>query len=139
MFARINLLQTDRYRLASSAIDDVKSWLGVGGVSRVQYHLDREMKNCRMKEDHQREIRDFFGQLVQENQRPLMQLMADGIIPWDKANFLVTCGISESEFDEMLEHVLTGANPFKTRMLANGYSQEVIDQIYKIIDSWLAK
>ncbi|GAA6617431.1 hypothetical protein NUACC26_032410 [Scytonema sp. NUACC26] len=37
----------------------------------------------------------------------------------------------------MLEN--TGTNPFETWMLANGYSQEIIDQIYEVIDSWLVK
>jgi hypothetical protein len=34
------LLKTDRYRMTSSAIDDLKSWLGMGGVDRVKEHLD---------------------------------------------------------------------------------------------------
>ncbi|MDF5722161.1 MAG: hypothetical protein PUP91_17070 [Rhizonema sp. PD37] len=40
-----------------------------------------------------------------ENQRPLMQLMADGIIPLNQADFLVTIGISASEFDALLQHI----------------------------------
>ncbi len=65
--------------------------------------------------------------------RPLMQLIANGIIPWNQADFLVTMGISESEFDAMLQHMENDANPFETWMLANGYSQEIIDQIYGIL------
>ena len=45
-----------------------------------------------------------------ENQRPLMQLIADGIIPWNQADFLVTMGISESEFDAILQHMWDGVN-----------------------------
>lgn len=88
----IALLQTDRFRLTSSTIDDIKSWLTGGGVSRVQLQLDRQMEGRRLASDRQREIRDFLGQLVQENQRLILQLMADGIIPWNQADFLVTCG-----------------------------------------------
>ncbi|MDF5726404.1 MAG: hypothetical protein PUP91_39385 [Rhizonema sp. PD37] len=132
----ITLLQTDRFRLTSSTIDDVRSWLTSGGVSRVQLQLDRQMKACRLATSYQREISDFLGQLVVENQRPLMQLMADGIIPLNQADFLVTMGISKSEFDAMLQHMEDGTNPFNTWMLANGYSQEIIDQIYQIIDRW---
>ncbi len=135
----IALLQTDRFRLTSSTIDDVRSWLTNGGVSRVQLQLDRQMEGRRLASDRQREIRDFLGQLVQENQSPLMQLMADGIIPWNQADFLVTCGISESEFDAMWQQISTGVNLFETWMLANGYSQLRIDQIYQIIDRWLLK
>jgi hypothetical protein len=46
-------------------------------------------------------------------------------------------GVSFSEFDTMLQHIKDGADPFKTWMLANGYSEEIIDQIYQIIDQWL--
>ncbi|MDF5731155.1 MAG: hypothetical protein PUP92_24930 [Rhizonema sp. PD38] len=72
-----------------------------------------------------------------ENQRPLMQLMADGIIPLNQTDVLMTIGISSSEFDAMLQHISYGTNPFQTWMLANGYSQEIIDKIYQIIDRWL--
>ncbi len=40
----ISLLQTDRFRQTSSAIDDIRSWLTGGGVSRVQLQLDRQME-----------------------------------------------------------------------------------------------
>lgn len=135
----IRLLQTDRFGRCSSAVDDLKSWLTNGGVSRVKLQLDREMKYSRFDEDHRKEIRDFVATLVQENQRSLLQLMADRIIPWDKADFFATCNIPESDFDEMLEQIASGANPFETWMLANGYSQEDIDKIYEIIDEWLVK
>ncbi|GJD18377.1 hypothetical protein RIVM261_033330 [Rivularia sp. IAM M-261] len=62
----IRLLQTDRYGRCSSAVDDVKSWLAVGGVSRVKLQLDREMKYSRFDENHRQEIREFLGQLIQE-------------------------------------------------------------------------
>lgn len=135
----ITLLQTDRFGRSSSAVNDVKSWLTSGGVNRVKLQLDQEMKYCRFDSEHQQEIRDFLATLVQENQRPLLQLMADHIIPWNQADFLATCHISESDFDEMLEQIASGANPFETWMLGHGYSQEHIDQIYQIIDSWLVK
>ena len=135
----ITLLQTDRFRLTSSAIDDVRSWLTSGGVSRVQLQLDRQIEARRLASDRQSEIRDFLGQLVHENQRLILQLMADGIIPSNQADFLVTCGISKSEFDAMWQQIEDGINPFETWMLANGYSQETIDQIYQIIDRWLVK
>lgn len=97
------------------------------------------MKYSRFDEDHRQEIRDYLGQLIQENQRSLLQLMADRIVPWDKADFLETCSIKESDFDEMLEQIASGTNPFEKWMLANGYSQEDINYIYQIIDDWLVK
>lgn len=135
----ITLLQTDRFRRTSSAIDDIRSWLTSGGVSRVQLQLNRQMDARRLPMVQQNEIRDFLRQLVQENQSPLMQLIADGIIPWNQADFLATMGISEAEFDAMWEQISAGGNLFETWMLANGYSQDKIYQIYRIIDRWLVK
>ncbi|BDA71691.1 hypothetical protein CAL7716_058570 [Calothrix sp. PCC 7716] len=135
----IRLLQTDRYGRCSSAVDDVKSWLTSGGVSRVKLQLDRQMEYRRLDEEHQKGIRDFLGQLIQENQRPLLQLMADRIIPWDKSDFLATCSTSESDFEKMLEQITSDAKPFENWMLANGYTQEHINYIYKMIDEWLVK
>jgi hypothetical protein len=135
----ITLLQTDRFGRCSSAVDDIKSWLTSGGVSRVQLQLERQMKGRRLDKERQSEIRDFLEQLVQENQRPLLQLIADGIIPWNQADFLATMGIAEAEFDAMWEHISAGGNLFETWMLANGYSQDRINQTYQIIDRWLVK
>ena len=135
----ITLLQTDRFGRCSSAVDDIKSWLTSGGVSRVELQLNRQMKGRRLDEERQSEIRDFLEQLVQENQRSLLQLIADGIIPWNQADFLATMGIAEAEFDAMWEHISAGGNFFETWMLANGYSQDRINQIYQIIDHWLVK
>ena len=83
----ITLLQTDRSRLSSSAIDDIKSWLAIGGVSRVQLQLNRQMKARRLSAERQREINDFLGQLVLENQLSLLQLTADGIITLELSRF----------------------------------------------------
>ena len=135
----ITNLQTDRFRRTSSAIDDIRSWLTSGGVSRVQYQLSRQMKAQRLATERQNEIRNCLEQLVQENQRPLLQLIADGIIPWNQADFLTTMGIPEAEFDAMWEYISTGDNFFETWMLTNGYSQDQINQIYQIIDRWLVK
>ena len=135
----IILLQTNRFGRCSSAVDDIKSWLTSGGVSRVQLQLERQMKGRRLDKERQSEIRDFLEQLVQENQRSLLQLIADGIIPWNQADFLATMGIAEAEFDAMWEHISAGGNFFETWMLANGYSQDKINQIYQIIDRWLVK
>ncbi|MEM6399804.1 MAG: hypothetical protein AAF757_06160, partial [Cyanobacteria bacterium P01_D01_bin.116] len=101
--------------------------------------LNRQMKGRRLDEERQGEIRDYLEQLVQENQRSLLQLIADGIIPWNQVDFLTTMGITEVEFDAMWEHISTGNNLFETWMLANGYSQDQINQIYQIIDRWLVK
>ncbi len=134
----IDLLQTDRFRVTSSAIDDIRSWLTNGGVSRVQLQLDRQMAACRWATARQQETRDFLGELVQEHRHSLIGLMADGIIPWQQADFLMTCGLAESEFAAMWQPIAAGANPFETWMLTQGYSQDTIAQVYQMLDRGLA-
>jgi hypothetical protein len=133
----IALLQTDRFCLTSSAVDDVRGWLASGGVSRVRLHLDRQMNDCRFTTDRQREIQEALIQLVQENQLALMQLFAEGIIPWNQADFLVTFGLSEAEFNAMWHEGSSETNLFEIWMLSRGYSQETIDVMAQKIDRWL--
>ncbi|MEA5574102.1 hypothetical protein [Calothrix sp. UHCC 0171] len=135
----IALLQRDRWKMTSSAIDDMRSWLTNGGINRVQIQIDQQMDNYRLASERQREVRNFLEQLVQENQRSLIQLMADGVIPWNQVDFFMAGGISESQFDEMWRQISANGNPFEAWMLANGYSHETIDHIYRLIDSWLIK
>jgi hypothetical protein len=77
----ITLLRTDRFRLTSSAIDDVRSWLAIGGISRVRLQLDRQMDERRLPDIRQNQIRDFLDQLIQEHHQSLASLVADDIIP----------------------------------------------------------
>jgi hypothetical protein len=77
----ITLLQTDRFRLTSSAIDDMQSWLAIGGISRVQLQLDRQMDGRRLPDIRQNQIRDCLDQLIQEHHQNLTALVADNIIP----------------------------------------------------------
>jgi len=135
----IVLLQTDRFRRTSSAIDDVRSWLTSGGVIRVQQHLNRQMNDRRIPHNRQIEIRDYLGQLVQANRQDLLKLMTTGIIPENQLDFLATCGISDAEFESMVQQITAGENPFESWMITNGYSQETINQIYQIIDRWLVQ
>ena len=40
----LELLKNDRSRYAGSAVDDMKSWLAVGGMKRVKHHLNNQME-----------------------------------------------------------------------------------------------
>jgi hypothetical protein len=135
----IDLLQNDRFRMTSSSVDDMRSWLTSGGVSRARLQLDRQMEARRLGEQRQNEIHEFLGQLAQEHRQSLMKLIADGTIPWNQADFLTTCGMSEPEFEALLQQISAGENPFEAWMLSNRYPQETIDQLYQIIDRWLVK
>lgn len=57
----ITLLQTDRFRRISSAIDDIRSWLTSSGVSRVHLQLKRQMDARRLATERQEEIRNFLS------------------------------------------------------------------------------
>jgi hypothetical protein len=136
----LQLLKTDdRFRMTSSSIDDMRSWFVIGGASRVQQQLDREMNARRLVNERQVEIRDRLKQLIQDNRSELLHLIAEGVIPLKRTDFLVTCGISESEFEQWQQQVLQGGNPFEAQMLAQGYSLETIAQIYQVIDRWLVE
>jgi hypothetical protein len=135
----IDLLQHDRFRMTSSSVDDMRSWLASGGVSRARLQLDRQMEARRLGDQRQNEIREFLGQLAQEHRQSLMKLIADDIIPWNQADFLATSGMSEPEFEVLWQQISAGENPFEVWMLSNGYPQETIDQLYQIIDRWLVK
>jgi hypothetical protein len=77
----ITLLRTDRFRLTSSAIDDMRCWLAIGGISRVRLQLDRQMDERRLPDIRQSQIRDCLDQLIQEHHQSLAALVADDIIP----------------------------------------------------------
>jgi len=39
----VEVLKNDRFRTVSSSVDDLRSWLTAGGVSRVREHLNNQM------------------------------------------------------------------------------------------------
>jgi len=77
----LKLLKEDRFRYAGSSVDDLKSWLSVGGVARVREHLNNQMTMCRFSSARKKAINDCLEQLIQENQGALQDLIADEIIP----------------------------------------------------------
>ncbi len=77
----LEVLKTDRFRPVGSSVDDLKSWLAVGGVDRVRCHLKNQMEMCGLTADRKAEVNDCLEQLIQENQNTLLELMAAGIVP----------------------------------------------------------
>jgi hypothetical protein len=110
----ITLLQTDRFRPTSSAIEDVKSWLTNGGVSRVQLQLDREMKGRRLEENHQREIRDFLEQLIQENQRARHRTALEIFRPSEREILCISSQVL-AEFYSYVTNPSILANPLESQ------------------------
>jgi hypothetical protein len=56
----ITSLPTDRFRLTSGMIDDVRSWLAVGKINRVRLQLDQQMNEYLLPDIRQNQIREFL-------------------------------------------------------------------------------
>jgi hypothetical protein len=133
------LLKTDRYRLTSSAVDDLKSWLAAGGVSRVKEHLHRQMQMRRFSNAKQSEISAFMDQLSRDHWGQLLDLMAAGILPGNFSEFLNILGLSETEFVTVWQQSQDGNNGFGQWLEAQGYTKEKLAPVYVLIDRWLSE
>jgi hypothetical protein len=131
------LLKTDRYGMTSSAIDDLKSWLVMGGVNRVKEHLDRQMHLRRFSTAKQAEINAFVDQLTHDHWAQLLDLMAAGILPGNLAELINILGLSETEFTTVWQQSQDGNNGLGQWLEAQGYTHEKLDPIYALIDQWV--
>ena len=134
----IELLSTDRFRWAGSSIDDLKSWLTVGGVSRVKHHLNRQMELRQFSLERKVAVNDALNSLAREHRQKLLSLMSDGVIAFDKSEVLSALSSSEKEFEQCLQAIMAGENPFEDWMRAHDYSDDDIATFYLAIDGWLA-
>jgi hypothetical protein len=98
----LELLKTDPFRYAGSAVDDMKSWLSVGGVSRVKHHLNHQMDQCQYSTERKLLIIDLLDQIVQEHRLEIVDLMARNIILAEPQEFLFTLGFVELEIEDLL-------------------------------------
>jgi hypothetical protein len=131
------LLKTDRYGMTSSAIDDLKSWLVMGGVNRVKEHLDRQMHMRRFSTAKQAEINAFVDQLTHDHWAQLLDLMVTGILPGNLAELINILGLSETEFTTVWQQSQDGNNGLGQWLEAQGYTHEKLAPIYTLIDQWL--
>jgi hypothetical protein len=133
----LEVLKNDRFRSVSSSVDDLRSWLARGGVSRVKEHLNHQMDIRRFSSTKKEAVNEFLDQLVRENRRQLLDLMAQGILPPTKQEWLSACGFTELQFEDLLSRILAGERPFEDWMHAQGRSDEEIAEVYHLIDQWL--
>ena len=63
--------------------------------------------------------------------------MADGAIAFDKSEVLSSLSLSEREFEQSLQSILAGENPFEDWMRAHNHSDKEIAMFYQVIDNWL--
>jgi hypothetical protein len=133
----LDILKNDRFRIGSSSVDDLKSWLAAGGVGRVKEHLNNQMDMRQFPSPKRAAVSAFLDQLAQENRPQLLNLMAHGILPATKQEWLTACGFTEGQFEELFARILAGERPFEDWMHAQGRSDEEIAEVYSLIDQWL--
>lgn len=131
------VLKNDRFRSVGSSVDDLRSWLAFGGISRVREALNNQMEIRRFSPARKAAVNDFLEQLVRDNRRQLLELIAERILPPTKKDLLSACGLSGVQFEDLLTRILAGERPFEEWMHAHGHSDEEIAAVYDKIDQWL--
>jgi hypothetical protein len=135
----IAILQTDRFRLTSSAVEDIKSWLTSGGTPHALRQLQHQMDLRRLPPERQAEVRAAMLQLIREHQRQLLDLMAAGVIPAKSEAIVQVCSLSEAQFTDLWEAMRRGDWSWEGTMRAQGYPEDAIEGLRRAIDRWLAE
>jgi len=134
----LKLLKTDQFRYAGSAVDDLKSWLAVGGVSRVKHHLNNQMDQRRYSADKKTLINDLLDQLAQEHRLEIADLMARKVIRAGPQEFFFTLGFTMPEIEDMLRQFSEGKS-FEEMARSYGYSDDDIAHAKRLVDEWFDK
>ena len=135
----LEVLKEDRFRSVSSSVDDLRSWLAAGGVSRVREHLNDQMEMRRFSSAKQAAVNDFLDELVRENRHRLLDLMAQDVLAATKQEWLSACGLADLELEDVWLRILAGERPFEDWMHAHGRSDQEIAEVYRLIDQWLMR
>ena len=133
----LDVLKNDRFRSVGSSVDDLRSWLAVGGVARVREGLEDQMEARGFPTSRIAAVGDCLEQLVRDNRDTLMHLTADGIIPAATPERLDEDIVSEQDLEDLLNRMLVGERPFEDWMHAHEHSDEEVAEIYRVIDRWL--
>ncbi len=75
----LDVLKNDRFRIGSTAVDDLVGGLTAGGVARVRKHLEDSMEGRRFSPERKLALNNCLDQLEVENQEAIQELIADGI------------------------------------------------------------
>lgn len=133
----LELLSENRFLWAGSSIDDLKSWLIAGGVSRVRYHLNQQMQMRQFPPQRINDINEELKHLIQAHRLLLLQLTATSTITIGAEDCLEILGFTKVQFEELLHQVRAGENPFERWIKAQGHSDEEIAAAYRYVDEWL--
>jgi hypothetical protein len=126
------------YNYGGSATDDLRGWLAAGGVSRIKYRLENQMRDLRFPADKQAELLACVDQLAREHRLSLLELIGQGRIRAPQAEWLTACHLTQAQFDVALPRLLAGEKTFVDWMAAHDYSAEEIAALHHIIDEWIA-
>ena len=135
----LDVLKNDRFRSVGSSVDDLRSWLAVGGVARVRERLGEQMEMRGFPPERSSAINGCLEKLVGENRDALLHLTAEGTVPAPAAEQLDTRGVSELDIQDLLSRMMAGERPFEDWMHAHGHSEEEIADVYGVIDRWLMR
>ena len=135
----LDILSHDQFRSCSSSVDDIRSWLVVGGVSRVKEHLRRQTEDLRFPEEHRKAIDEYVDRLAHEHRKTLLDLVGRGIITAPSQEVWSFLGLAEDELDDMVARASQGEQPFLERMRALGCSDDEINTLLGVVDRWLAR
>ena len=137
------ILKEDRFAHVGSSVDDIRSWLGIGGISRFRDNLREQMQRRRLPEHRRNAIMACVEQLEQEKHPEICELIAQRIIPGKLGDLASPNRISfdvaaDFDIDDLLERLNRGERPFEDWMYAHGYTRQHVAEVYRIIDSHLA-
>ena len=135
----LDVLKNDRFRSVGSSVDDLRSWLAVGGVARVRECLDEQMERRRFPPERRSAVDDYLEELVQDNRDALLHLTAEGIVPAPAPQEMDTPSVSTLDIQDILRRMAAGERPIEDWMYAHGHSDEDIAEIYGLIDRWLMR
>lgn len=135
----LDILETDRHRLAGSSVDDMRAWLCVGGVSHARARLGEQARLRRLSTDRQAELIAAFDALVDRHRPQILRLASRGVIPAPVARELPAGFPTELDVADCLARLAAGERPFEEWMRRNGRSEEDIAVVYALVDRWLAR
>lgn len=135
----LEVLKKDRYRTVGSSVDDLRSWLTSGGVSRVREQLNSQMDLRRFNETRQKEVNNCFDDLCMDSKHEIIELISKGVIPGTNKEWLDSIGLSKLNLNDLINRIMKGERPFEEWMYSHGYSEKDIKEIYRVIDQWLLK
>ena len=135
----LHTMKNDRFRSGGSAMDDLRAWLGQGGISRIKAHLAKQMEQRRYPTEKQANILAFVDQLAEQHRPALRELAARDIIGGHLRGWLTACGLPDSSLHDLPSRIVAGEKPTAEWAELCGCSYEEMLEIHRLADQWLAQ